>query len=169
MTQNRRSGQITAIATLHPSSKLPSDELVQTFFIGNPVARGHTGKGVAQSAASELIKIVDKESISTQLVPAGTDGQYCLGFPQNLREILNLKKAFFYWDPSHQLAENDVKTAKIGNTQKYQFPFFTNMAAIIKDFLVDAKYGKKYEHIVGRRGAVVTGVEHISTIVLVNI
>ena len=71
MTQKRRSGQITPIATLHPSSKLPSDELVQTFFIGNPVMRDHTGKGVAQSAASELINIVDKESISTQLVSAG--------------------------------------------------------------------------------------------------
>ena len=45
------------------------------------------------------------------------------------------------------LAENDVKTAKIGNTQKYQFPFYKHVA-IIKDFLADAKYGKKYEHLV---------------------
>ena len=64
--------------------------------MGNPVVRDHTGKGVAQSAVSELIKIVDKESISIQLVSAGTDGQHFnLSFPEKLREILNLKKAFF--------------------------------------------------------------------------
>ena len=115
MTEKRRSGQVTAIATLHPGSELSSDEVIQTFFIGNPVIRNHTGNGVAQSAASELMKIVEKESIDTQPVCIGTDGQYFhLGFPMHLREILDLKKAFFYWDTAHRLvlAENDVKTAK---------------------------------------------------------
>ena len=65
MTEKRRSGQITAIATLHPDSELSPDEVAQTFFIGNPVVRHHTGDGVAQSAASELMKIVEKESIAT--------------------------------------------------------------------------------------------------------
>ena len=125
MAEKRRSGQITAIAILYPGKELSPDEVVQTFFIGNPVVRTHTGNGVAQSASSELMKIVKKESIATQLVCIGTDDQYFhLGFPMHLREILDLKKAFFYWDPAHRLvlAENDLKTAKIGNIGKDQFP-----------------------------------------------
>ena len=43
MTEKRRSGQITAIATLYPGKELSPDEVVQTLFIGNPVVRNHTG------------------------------------------------------------------------------------------------------------------------------
>ena len=94
---------------------------------------------------------MEKNSISKQLVSAGTDGQYFhLGFPEKIREILNLKKCFFYWDPAHRLmlAENHVRSAKIGTTQKDQFPFFTNMVAVVKDILSDTKYEKKYEHLI---------------------
>ena len=80
MTDKRRSGQITAIATLHPGSELSPAEVIQTFFIGNPVVRHHTGNGVAQSAASELMKIVEKESIATQLVLALMDNTFILVF-----------------------------------------------------------------------------------------
>ena len=45
-------------------------------------------------------------------------------------------------------AENDVKTAKIGNTGKDQFPFFTTMLAVIMDILSDAKFVKKYENLI---------------------
>ena len=68
----------------------------------------------------------------------------------HLREILDLKKAFFYWDHAYRLmlAENYLKTAKIGNTGKEQFPIFTKMLAVVKDILSDAKYGKKYENLI---------------------
>ena len=46
------------------------------------------------------------------------------------------------------LAENYVRSAKIGTTQKDQFPYFTSMVAVVKDILSDTKYGKKYEHLI---------------------
>ena len=46
------------------------------------------------------------------------------------------------------LAENHVRSAKIGNTENDQFPFFTSMIAVVKDVLSDTKYGKKYEHLI---------------------
>ena len=72
----------------------------QTFFIGNPVVRDHTGKGLANSVAEELEKVCSKKSLASQLVGGGTDGQYfTLGVPQILKDTLGLHKAFFTWDP----------------------------------------------------------------------
>ena len=66
MAEKRRSGQMTAIATIFPDPKGSPDELMQTFFVGNPVVWDHTGKGLAQSVAFQLLKIVDGDSISSQ-------------------------------------------------------------------------------------------------------
>ena len=63
----------------------------------------------SQSSTDELLKFIDKETITTQLVSGGIDGQYFnLGVPDELRRLLNLNKIFFYWDTDHKvmLAEN---------------------------------------------------------------
>jgi hypothetical protein len=62
---------------------------------------------------------------------------------------MKLRKCFFYWDPAHRvmLAEGDVRGAKIGDTQKDQFPFLSKLMNTIKGFLADVRYGKKYEHL----------------------
>ena len=46
MTEKRRSGQMTAIATIIPKPEVPPDEMMQTFFVGNPVVRNHTAAGL---------------------------------------------------------------------------------------------------------------------------
>ena len=149
MTEKRRSGQMTAIATIFSNSKVSPDEMIQTFFVGNPVVRKHNG--LAKLVADELLKIIDKEIITTQFVSGGTDGQYFnLGVPDELWRLLNLNKIFFYWDPAHKgmLAEKDIRTAKIGNTENDQLPFLVKLIETIKDFLSNAKYGNKYEHLI---------------------
>ena len=146
MTEKRRSGQMTAIATLFSDAK--ADEMNQTFFIGNPVVRDHTGKGLANSVAEELEKVCSKKSLASQLVGGGTDGQYfTLGVPQILKDTLGLHKAFFTWDPAHRLmlADKDVRNQKVGG--KDQFPFLNDAVSTISDFLAHAKYGKKYEYL----------------------
>ena len=130
MTEKRRSGQMTAIATIFPNSKVSPDEMIQTFFVGNPLVRNHTANGFAKLVTYELLKIIDKETITTQLVSGGTDGQYFnLGDPGELRRLLNLDYIFFYWDPAHKVmfAQNDIRTAMIGNTENDQFVFFCTL------------------------------------------
>ena len=46
------------------------------------------------------------------------------------------------------LAEKDIRTAKIGNTENDQFPFLVKLIETIKDFLSNAKYGKRYERLI---------------------
>lgn len=85
MTQKKRSGQISAIGTLVPEA--PPDQMVQTFFLGNPIVRNHSGLGLAESAVSELKKVLNPNSIATQLTGGGTDGQYFnLNFEEHLTE-----------------------------------------------------------------------------------
>ena len=140
-----------AIATIFPNSKVSPDELIQTFFVGNPVVRNHTANGLAKLVTYELLKIIDKETITTQLVSGGTDGQYFnLGVPDEFRRLLNLNKIYFYWDAAHKvmLAEKDIRTEKIGNTENDQFPFLVKLIETIKDFLSNVNYGKKYEDLI---------------------
>ena len=68
---------------------------------------------------------------------------------KHLLEIIVLRKRFFPWDAAHRvtLAEADVRGAKIGNCQKDQFPRFSKLLDIVKDFSKDVKYGKKFEHL----------------------
>ena len=135
MTDKRRCGQMTAIATIFPNSKVSPDEMIQRFFVGNPVVRKHNG--LAKLVADELLKIIDKEIITTQLVSGGTDGQYFnLGVPNELWRLLNHNKILFYWDPAHKvmLAEKDIRTAKIGNTENDQLPFLVKLIVTSKIF-----------------------------------
>ena len=46
------------------------------------------------------------------------------------------------------LAEKDIRTAKIGNTEDDQFPSLVKLIETIKDFLSNAIYGKKYERLI---------------------
>ena len=112
------------------------------------MVRNPTANGLAKLVADELLEIIDKETITTQLALGGTDGQYFnLGVPDELRRLPNLNKIFFYSDPAHKvmLAEKDIRTAKIGNTENDQFPFLVKLIETIKDFVSNAKYGKKYK------------------------
>ena len=59
ITEKRRNGQMTAIATIFPDSKGSPDELMETIFVGNPVARDRTEKGLhgALETVSRLKKV----------------------------------------------------------------------------------------------------------------
>ena len=141
MTQKRRTGQITALATLIPEA--PPSEMVQTFFIDNPVVREHNGKGLAQSAGNEYKKVICSENAPEQIVGGGMDGQYFhLHFDKEFDEELGLKKTFYYHDPAHRtmLAEGDARKSQEG-------VFVNKVISNISNVISDCRFGKKYENL----------------------
>ena len=141
MTQKRRTGQITALATLIPEA--PPSEMVQTFYIGNPVVREHNGKGLAQSAGNEYKKVICSENAPEQIVGGGMDGQYFhLHFDKEFDEELGLKKTFYYHDPAHRtmLAEGDAQKSQEG-------VFVNKVISNISNVISDCRFGKKYENL----------------------
>ena len=105
MTQKKRLGQITAIGTLVPEA--PPDEMVQTYFVGNPVVRNHTGVGLAESAIKELKKVMNKEHFSDQIIGGGTDGQYFILYFEDHEN-----------DPRHLFASLLHRSEKVNNIQR---------------------------------------------------
>ena len=140
MTQ-KRTGQITALATLIPEA--PPSEMVQTFFIGNPVVREHNGKGLAQSAGNEYKTVICSENAPEQIVGGGMDGQYFhLHFDKEFDEELGLKKTFYYHDPAHRtmLAEGDARKSQEG-------VFVNKGISNTSNVISDCRFGKKYENL----------------------
>ena len=141
---------MTSIATIFPTPEVAPDNLVTTFFVGNPVVRDHTGLGLAKSVASTIEKVVITTNMPSQIVSAGTDGQYFkLGVLKHLKEIIGLRKCFFTWDPAHRLmlARGEVRGAKVGDNQKDQFTRLSKLLGMMEAFLKYVKYGKKFKNL----------------------
>ena len=51
--------KMTAIATIFPNSKVSPDEMIQTFFFGNPVVRDHTANGLAKLVAEQHRRVTE--------------------------------------------------------------------------------------------------------------
>lgn len=147
MTEKHRTGQLTSIGTIQ--HKASATNLVNTYFLGSPIVRAHDGAGLAEAVVKELKKNLNPETISTQLVGGGTDGQYFkLHVDRHLIEILGLLKAFFSWDLVHRanLGEGDVKEMTKPNKELVH-PYLAYVISCVKDLLNYAKFGKKYEHL----------------------
>ena len=136
MTQKKRTGQITAIQTLIPEAG--PDNMVQVFFIGNPVVRDHTGKGVASAAGQEVKKYCD----SSQIVSFGGDGAYFhLNIESELNKELKLSdKTTYIPDILHRIGTAESDTRK-------DCQFLLDIISAIHQVLNDMKYGKKYENL----------------------
>ena len=136
MTQKKRTGQITAIQTLIPEAG-PQD-MVQVFFVGNPVVRDHTGKGVAKAAGDEVKKFCDPN----QIVSFGGDGAYFnLGIERELNKDLKLSnKTTYIPDMLHRIGTAETDTRK-------DCQFMLDLISAIQEVLNDMRFGKKYENL----------------------
>jgi hypothetical protein len=124
---------MVAVGTLNPDA--PSDQMVQTFAGQNPIVQEHGGLGLAESVAEQLRRIMPQNSIGTQVVAGGMDGQYfILHFRQSLDEMCRLKRCFYTHDPAHRfmLADNDVKKPyKVGETTFHPHPCLAECISVI--------------------------------------
>jgi hypothetical protein len=151
MTEKRRTGQMVAYATVNPYAS-DASQIVETNFLANPVVREHDGRGLANSVGECLKMVMDAESIPSQLVAGGMDGQYfSLHFRQGMQELFALKKCFYTHDPAHRfmLSDNDVKKLKVSpNSEVLVHGCLVLVTNTIAEFLKFAKCGKPYEAII---------------------
>ena len=130
--------QFTTVATVVPGS----DSLISTIYLGQPVVKNHTGKGVSISIVEELKKYNIKGS---QLEGGSFDGQYIhLSIAEHLTNKLKLPPQFIYtWDPLHKIGVTESHIRKDND-----FAWLVNLTSICQQIYKIFNWGKNYQALV---------------------
>ena len=102
--------QFTTAAAVVPGA----EDLITIIYLGQPVVKNHSGRGVSESMVGQL-KIVRIQS--SQLESGSFDGQYFhLGVPSHLTELMKLPEQFLCtWDPLHKIGVTETHIRKDSN------------------------------------------------------
>ena len=125
----------TSVVNIVPDSDTP----ICFVYLGQPVVKDHSGKGISQSIVDQLSRYDIKKN---QLEGASFDGQYfILNVPDHLCKLFSLSSTFIAtWDPLHRAGIVDSKIRKdVGF--KWLVDLQTKCSSIYKKL----NWGKNYE------------------------
>ena len=130
--------QFTTVAVIVPGS----EALITIIYLGQPIVKSHSGRGVAESMGEELgLAMID----SSQLESGSFDGQYFhLGVPCHLTEMLSLPEQFLCtWDPLHKVGVTETHIRK-DDAFKWLLGLTETCQKIYRKF----NWGKSYQALV---------------------
>ena len=105
-TNVHRTRQFASVIAIVPDS----DASICFVYLGQPVVKDHSGKGIAQSILDQILRFKIKDS---QVDGASFDGQYfSLNVPDHMYQLYELPSTFLAtWDPLHKagLVDNRIR------------------------------------------------------------
>ena len=132
--------QFTTVALVVPGS----EALITNMYLGQPIVKCHTGRGVSESIVEELQKFQIHES---QIEGGSFDGQYFhLSVGEHLTELLGKTSPILCsWDPLHKIgvAETHIRKDK-------SFQWLVSLTETCQQIYKKFSWGKNYQALVDK-------------------